>query len=60
MLSKNGFLWAPKLVLFNNKKLRKIPMIFDVENDIECQILALFDTSPLHQFSGFNNLLWVS
>ena len=23
---------APKLVLFNEKKLRKIPMIFDVEN----------------------------
>ena len=23
------------------------------------QILALFDTSPLHQFSKFNNFLWV-
>ena len=26
---------------------------------IESQILALFDNSPLHQFSKFNNFLWV-
>ena len=27
--------------------------------DMESQILALFDTSPLTQFSKFNNYLWV-
>ena len=31
-------------------------MIFDEENYIEHQILELFDTFPLHQFSKFNNL----
>ena len=25
----------------------------------ESQIKAIFDTSPLHQFSKFNNFLWV-
>ena len=33
-------------------------MIFDIENWLFCTF-ALFDTSPLHQFSKFNNLLWV-
>ena len=28
--------------------------------DFESQILALFDTSPLTQFSKFNNFLWLS
>ena len=42
------------------KKIRKIQIIFDVENDFESQIWALFDTSPLTQFSKFNNFLWVS
>ena len=41
------------------KKLRKIPMIFDIKTIFESQILGLFDTSPLHQFSKFNNFLWV-
>ena len=41
------------------KKLRKIPMIFDIEIDFKSQILALFDTSPLHQFSKFKHFLWV-
>ena len=27
--------------------------------DFESQILAIFDTSPLHQFEKFNNFLWV-
>ena len=36
---------APKLVFFNEKKLRKIRMIFD--------------SSPLIQNSKFNNFLWV-
>ena len=27
--------------------------------DFESQILALFDTSPLHQFSQLNNFLWI-
>jgi hypothetical protein len=30
-----------------------------VEIDFESQILALFDTFPLIQFSKFNNFLWV-
>ena len=34
MLSKkvNNKKRAPKFVFFNGKKLRKIPMIFDIEN----------------------------
>ena len=34
MLSKKGNnkKYAPKLAFFNEKKLRKIPMIFDIEN----------------------------
>ena len=34
MLSKNinNKKWAPKLVFFNEKKMKKIPMVFDVEN----------------------------
>ena len=34
-------------------------MTFDVEIDFESQIKALFDTSPLPQFSELNNFLWV-
>ena len=50
---------AQKLVFFNEKKIRKIPMIFDIENWLcQSQILALCDTSPSHQFSKFNNFLW--
>ena len=46
-----------KKVLLNwyslmKKKLRKILMIFDIEN-------WLFDSSPLIQNSKFNNFLWV-
>ena len=33
-------------------------MIFDIENWLESQILALFDNSPLNQNSKFNNFLW--
>ena len=32
---------------------------FDIKIDFESQNLALFDTSPLTQFSKFNNFLWV-
>jgi hypothetical protein len=34
MLSKNANnkKYAPKLILFNEKKIRKIPMILDIEN----------------------------
>jgi hypothetical protein len=46
---------APKLVFFNEKKLKKIQMIFDIES----QILALFDSSPLIQNSKFNDFHWV-
>ena len=61
MLSKNvnNIKSAPKLVFFNEKKLRKIPMTFDVENGLCKSNFGIFDTSPLHQFSIFNNFLLV-
>ena len=40
------------------KEFRKIQIIFNLENWL-CQILALFDSSPLIQNSKFNNLVWV-
>jgi hypothetical protein len=46
--------YASKLIFFNEKNLRKIPMILTLKIDFESRILALFDTSPLHQFSKFN------
>ena len=39
------------------RKLKKVAMIFDI--DFENQIVALFDIYPLHQFSKFNNFLFV-
>ena len=45
---------APKLIFFNEKKLREIQIIFDGLGDF-----ALFGTSPLTQFSKFNNFFWV-
>jgi hypothetical protein len=42
---------AIKFVFFNEKKIRKIQMIFDLENDFESQSWALFDTFPLLQLS---------
>ena len=53
MLSKN----ASKLVLFKEKKLRKILIIFDMKIDFESQILALIDSLPLLQFSKFGNFI---
>ena len=51
---------APKLVqFFNEKKNEKIKMIFGIENWLWSQLCALFDTSPLHQFSKFYNFPWV-
>ena len=41
---------------FFNKKIEKDLMIFDIEIDFERQIKAL---PPLHQFSKFDNFLWV-
>ena len=49
---------ASKLIFINEKKMRKIQIIFDIEIDFESQILALFDISPLTQFLKFNNVLW--
>ena len=48
---------VPKFVFFHEKKIRKIPMIFHIEIDFESQILALFDTYPLHQFAKFNDFI---
>ena len=58
ILSKNvnNKKYAVKLVFFNEKKMRKIQMIFDI--GFESQILALFDSSPLIQNSKFNNFVW--
>ena len=50
---------APKLAFFNEKKLRKSRISFDIEIDFESQILALFDSSPLIQISKFNNFLLI-
>ena len=41
------------------KKVKKIQMIFDIENWLESQILALFDTSLLHQFAKLNDFIWL-
>jgi hypothetical protein len=50
MLSKNfnNKKCAPKFVFFNEKKIRKIPMIFDVENwpCLKVKFWHFFDTSP--------------
>ena len=50
---------APKLIFFNEKKLRKILIIFDIKIDFESQIFALFDSSPLIQNSKSHNFFWV-
>ena len=49
--------WAPKLIFFNEKKIEKDSDDFCIKIDIESQIFALFDTSPLTQFSKFNTFL---
>ena len=41
---------APKIVFFNNEKIRNIQKILTKKIDFESQILALLETSPLHQF----------
>ena len=46
---------ATKLVLFNEKKSERFQMIFEVEN----QILALFDTSPLHQYTKLISIEYI-
>ena len=62
MLSKNvnNKKYAPKLVFFNEKKIEKDSYDFwHRKIDFASQILALFDTFPLVQFSKYNNFLWV-
>ena len=41
------------------KKWERFGWFLTLKIDFECQILALFDTFPLIQFSKFNNFLWV-
>ena len=43
-LSKNvnNKKWAPKMIFFNEKKIRKIRIIFDIE-DFESQSFPIFD-----------------
>ena len=56
MLSKNANKKNVLLIgIFRWKKNEKDSNDFDFKG----QIVALFDTSPLHQFSKFNDFLWV-
>ena len=65
MLSKNvnNKKCAPKLIFFNEKKIEKDSDNFWYRKlTLKVKRLgdfALFDTSPLTQFSEFNNFLWV-
>ena len=65
MLSKNvnNKQCAPKLIFFNEKKIEKDSDNFWYRKlTLKVKRLgdfALFDTSPLTQFSKFNNFLWV-
>ena len=65
MLSKNvnNKRCAPKLIFFNEKKIEKDSDNFWYRKlTLKVKRLgdfALFDTSPLTQFSKFNNFLWV-
>ena len=65
MLSKNvnNKKCAPKLIFFNEKKIEKDSDNFWYRKlTLKVKRLgdfALFDTSPLTQFSKFNNFLWV-
>ena len=43
------------MVSFNEKRLRKIAVIFDIENWLWKSNFGTFDTSLLHQFSKFYN-----
>ena len=43
---------APKFIFFNEKQSERFLM---EKIDFESQILAHFDTSPLHQFAKFND-----
>ena len=43
--------WALKLIF--SDKIGKIPMIFDIENDFECQILVFFDVAHLRNHNYF-------
>ena len=57
--SANNKKCAPKLIFFNEKKWEIIGWFLTYKIDFESQILALFDTSPLTQYSKFYNFLWV-
>ena len=41
------------------KKWERFRWFLTQKINYESQTLALFDTSPLHQFSKFNNFLWI-
>ena len=48
-----------KVVFFNEKKSEGFGWFLMKKIYLEIQILALFDSSPLHQFSKFNDFLCV-
>ena len=53
---------APKLIFFNEKKWERFGWFWYRKLTLKVKGLgdfALFDTSPLTQFSKFNNFLWV-
>ena len=50
---------APKLVFFNEKKMRKIQMIFEIGNWLWKSNFGTFWQLAIIQISKFNNFLWV-
>ena len=54
MLSKNVL---PKFVFLKEKKSEILGRFLMQKIDFESQILALFDTSPLHKFVKFNEFI---
>ena len=61
MLSKNvnSKKCAPKFILLNEKNPKDSDDFGHKKLTLKNQILAHFDTSPLHQFEKFKNLFWV-
>ena len=60
ILSKNGNNKNVLLSWYSSmKKMRKILIIFDIEKWLWKSNFGTFDTSPLTQFSKFDNFLWV-
>ena len=61
MLSKNANnkKCAPKFVFFNEKKIRKFQMIFDLNRKLTLKVRFwhFLIPPPLHQFAKFNDFI---